>query len=104
MLINIPLEIDDAAIEGKLTKDYEEKLLHEIAERVERKLEEEDSYSRWNGRSAEGGLGNLIDSCIDRKIDAYLYDHKAEITDSIVKNLANRIAKTKKYREVKEDA
>ena len=44
MIINIPLQIDDATIQGQISKDYEKKIKDIIAVRIEEMLA--DEY-RW---------------------------------------------------------
>lgn len=101
MMINIPLQIDDAAIEGKLTKDYESKVLESVNDRIDKVfMDHDDSWG--TRRSANTGLEKMIDNRMYDRIDSFLDTNKDRIIEEGAKALADRLARTKKGKAILE--
>lgn len=101
MIINIPLQIDDAAIEGKLTKEYENKVLESVNGRIDKVFMDRDDS--WGTRkSAYTGLEKMIDNRMCDRIDSFLDTNKDRIIEEAAKALANRLARTKKGKAILE--
>lgn len=101
MLINIPLQIDDAAFEGKLKEEYESQVLERIEQRLDRVLIEHDNS--WGGRSAKDGLDRLISYEIENKISDFLNENRDAIIEAAAKDLGNRLARSKRGKEILEE-
>ena len=68
MIINIPLQIDDATIQGQISKDYENKVKEIIAVRIEEILAEQCRGGYWNeskASKAKKGLAQLVKASIE---------------------------------------
>lgn len=99
MIINIPLQIDEAAIEGKLKIDYERKVVDEIEKRIQETLSDKYEFYNNPSSSARAGMRNIICS----QVDKWLYNNRDEILDEAAKRLYERAVRTKKIREVKKE-
>ena len=103
MVINIPLQIDDAAIEGKLKSEYETRVIEEVSRRLDDVLKDYDESYIWNHkRSARNGLDARIGNILRNRIDGFIEENSAEIIDRAAKDLGNRLARTKKGKEILE--
>lgn len=99
MLINIPLQIDDAAFEGKLRKDYESQVLERIEQRLDRTLMEHDNS--WNSRkSAKDGLDRMIRYEVENRVVDFLNENRDAIIEAAAKDLGNRLVRTKRGKEI----
>ena len=99
MLINIPLQIDDAAIEGKLTREYEERVLASVNERIDKCLKSHDPS--WNSiKSPSYGLEHMIDNRIYECIDKFLEANRDDIIAKAADNLALRLSRSKKGKAI----
>lgn len=98
MIVNIPLQIDEAAIEGKLKNEYEKKVVDEIEKRIQEALS--DRYGLIYDDSASSARANMRDM-IRNQVDKWLYNNRDEILDEAAKRLYERAVRTKKIREVK---
>ena len=102
MLINIPLQIDDAAIEGKLTREYEDKVLRCVEERIDKVLIYHDKS--WSSRkTATAGLENMIENRIYDCIDKFLEANREDIIAKAADNLALRLSRSKKGKAILEN-
>lgn len=103
MLVNIPLQIDDATFEGKLTAEYEAKVINHIEERIDSILKDHDRASWGHSRSARNGLDNLISYEIDERITDFLNENRDAIIEAAAKDLGNRLARSKRGKEILEE-
>lgn len=99
MLINIPLQIDDAAIEGKLTREYQERVLDTVNERIDKVLKFHDKS--WSStKTASAGLENMINNRIYDCIDKFLEANREDIIAKAADNLALRLSRSKKGKAI----
>ena len=97
MIINIPINFDDTAIENKVAKNADKIIDEEIKSRINKVLEERD-YSYYG--NALKGLENYIASVIR----GYITDeYKDEIIEKTSDKLAANLARTKKVKELKKN-
>ena len=96
MIINIPLQINEAVFEEKINNDYADKVEKLLFEYVERVLKEHDDRYYGSAKSSNVGLRNIIYN----RIDDFLKDHKDEIVEKASDKLAERLARTKKAKEL----
>lgn len=97
MVINIPLQIDDKMIEGKLQEEYEKKVAEKISELVMSSLAE--AGDTWGVYGQEEKAERGVIKLTERKIDSYFEEHKEEIYDAIVKKLWDRAKNRKILRD-----
>lgn len=98
MIINIPLQIDDATIQGQISKDYENKVKDIIAVRIEEILAEEYRGGYWGESKtskAKKGLAVLIKD----NINEFLNSNRDVIVEAASKELAEKLWKTKRVKE-----
>lgn len=96
MIINIPLQIDEERMEEVLQKDYEGKVLDEITKYIKATLSKQSS--NYYGDKVIDGMQALIEN----RIDIFLDEHKEEIIETAAKELANKLARSKKGKELLE--
>lgn len=101
MLINIPLQIDDAAFEGKLKEDYESQVLERIEQRLDRALMEHDNS--WGHKSAKEGLNTLVMYTVENRVADFLHENRDAIIEAAAKDLGNRLARSKRGKEILEE-
>lgn len=94
MIINIPLQIDEHKMEEVLQRDYEGKILSEIMNQVKKTLY--DNASRYYGDRVSDGMCVLI----EKQIKSFLNEHKDEVIDNASKILAEKLARSKKGKEI----
>lgn len=98
MIINIPLQIDDATIQGQISKDYENKVKDIIAVRIEEILAEEYRGGYWGESKtskAKKGLAVLVTD----NIRGFLDSNCDVIVEAAAKELSERLFRTKKVKE-----
>lgn len=97
MIINIPLQIDEAKMEEVLQKDYEDKVVNEIIKYIKAVLVKSAPYSyRGTEDKVSDGLRVLIES----RIDEFLNDHEQEILYGAADILATKLARSKKGKAI----
>lgn len=94
MIINIPLQINEESMEEVIKRDYEEKVLNKITEYIRTSLVSK-SRSAY-GDKAINGMNAIIES----KVDDLLKENKEAIIKVAADLLAERLAKTKKAKEI----
>ena len=94
MVINIPIQIDEAKMEEAVQKDYEGKVLDEIVKYIKTTLTR--ASSNPYGDRATDGMRVLIED----RIDEFLKDHKDEVIEHASKLLADKLARSKKGKEI----
>ena len=103
MIINIPLQIDDAAIEGKLKAEYETRVIEEVSRRLDDILKDYDETYVWgNKKSPRNGLDARIGSVLRNRIDDFIEENCDEIVAKAAKDLGARLARTKKGKAILE--
>lgn len=90
MIINVPLVIDEATIEGRLKIDYEQKVIDEVEKKIKKTLQ-----GRYGWGDEDDGMRDII----DRRVDIYLDNHRDEVLDAIAKRIYERSVRTKKVKE-----
>lgn len=97
MIINIPLTIDDELWASALARDYESKVTEQLTNEIRKCIADKDEYSIYaKDKNVRRGLENWVSV----KIDDILKEYKDEIIDSAAEKLAERLARTKKGREL----
>lgn len=89
MVINVPLVIDEATIEGQLKIDYEQKVIDEVEKKIKKTLQ-----GRYGWGDADEGMREII----NRRVDIYLDNHRDEVLDAIAKRIYERSVRTKKVK------
>lgn len=98
MIINVPLQIDDATIQGQISKDYENKVKEIIAVRIEEILAEQYRGGYWNeskASKAKKGLAQLVEASIEE----FLNSNRDVIVEAAAKELSERLWRTKRVKE-----
>lgn len=100
MIINIPINFDETAFEGKISQDVQDKVVVAITERVEDALAKRAAgyYYGDKDRKVIDGVRLITEEAVAKVIDKY-EDHIIEIAG---KELGARLAKTKKGKEILE--
>jgi len=101
MIINIPLQLDEAIIEKQISKDYEKKITDIIATRIEEILAE-NYRGYWNESQkskAKSGLSLLVRASIDE----FLNSNRDVIIEAASKELAEKLWRTKRVKEAVEN-
>lgn len=91
MIINIPLNIDDELWASALARDYESKVTERLTAEVRKAICDHDVY-----KDQRRGM----DSWVGDKIDEILKEYKDDIIDAAAEKLAERLARTKRAKEV----
>lgn len=93
-IIQFGIGIDDDAIRKRIEENAESIVLKNIEDGVRSTLFQKDYYGRGYSRVPTGYL--------DEKIDAFLESHKDEILEMTAAKLADRLAKSKRGKEILE--
>lgn len=96
MIINIPLNIDDELWASALARDYESKVTEKLTNEVRKVIMDHDSRYYLREKSVNEGLNEWV----GYKIDDILKEYKDEIVDAAAEKLADRLARTKRAKEV----
>ena len=97
MIINIPLQLDEATIEGQISKDYEKKVKDIIAKRIDEVLAEK-YRGYWNesqASKAKNGLALLVEA----NIEEFLNSNRDVIVEAASKELSEKLYRTKRVKE-----
>ena len=98
MVINIPIQIDEAKMEEVIQRDYEQRVIKLIAEHITTALTKQ-STSYYVYDKASDGMTNLI----YERIDLFIGAHKDEIIEIAGSRLAERLARTKAAKSLIKD-
>jgi hypothetical protein len=98
MIINIPLQVDEAKMEEVIARDYQGKVADKIDEYIQNALASQSE--RYYGDRAQNGMLVLIKD----KIDDYLKEHNDEIVKEAGTRLAEKLVRTKRGKELLEKA
>lgn len=93
-IIQFGIGIDDDAIRKRIEEGAEKQILKNIENGVRSTLFEKD----YRG----SGYSKVPTSYLDKKIDDFLKAHKDEILDMAATKLADRLAKSKRGKEILE--
>ena len=100
MIINIPLQVDEKSMEDVLKRDYEGKILDEIMKQVRQTLiDKSDIYYATKDARANRGMQRLIED----RIDLFLENHRDEVIEHASKAMADKLARTKRGKEILEN-
>lgn len=100
MIINIPLTIDDELWASALARDYESKVTEKLTNEVRKVIIDHNSRYYLREKSVNAGLSEWV----SYKIDDILKEYKDEIIDAAAEKLAERLARTKRAKEVLNDS
>ena len=98
MIINIPLQLDEATIEGQISKDYEKKVKDIIAKRIEEVLAEKYRGGYWGERqtsNAKNGLALMVQA----NVNEFLNSNRDVIVEAASKELVEKLYRTKRVKE-----
>ena len=98
MIINIPLQIDEATFEEKVKEDYAKSVKELLLNKVDEVLKENDNSYYTQSRSWKNGLEYII----NQEMDIFMRKHKDEIVEMAADKLAERLARTKKAKAILE--
>lgn len=96
MIIDIPLQINEAAFEEKIRNDYENKVEQLLLDQVVKVLKEHDDRYYRRDREASAGLANIVYKIVGDIME----QNRAEIIEAASDKLAERLSKTKKAKEI----
>lgn len=89
MIINIPIELDDAVLEGQVVKDYEKKVVEKISMEVRDVIAKKGGYYR---NDYDEGLKHMVEIEIDKILNERLSEILDMTADIFVKKLERRKA------------
>ena len=98
MVINIPIQIDEAKMEEVVQRDYEQRVIKLIAEHIATALTNQSTSYYAYDRKLDG-MTNLV----NKRIDLFIGEHKDEIIEIAGSRLAERLARTKAAKELIEN-
>ena len=98
MIINIPLQVDEQRMEELVERDYQGKVLEAILDQVKKTLAK-NAENIYSSDRVSDGMRVLV----EKQIRDYLKEHNEEIVTAAATNLAERLARSKKGREILED-
>lgn len=98
MIINIPLQIDDAIIQGQISKDYEKKVKDIIAVRIEETLAEQYRGGYW-GESRASKANKSLALMVEANINEFLNNNRDVIVKAATKELVEKLWRTKRVKE-----
>ena len=94
MIINIPLQIDDEMINSVIAEDYQAKIEQNLTKQVEAAIKNQ-SRNYYN-KTIGDGLFYMAEEAVNKVISEY----KEAIIDKAADKLAERLARTKKAKEI----
>ena len=98
MIVNIPLQIDEAKMEEVVERDYMGKVMQKITEHILSCLSKH-STNYYCSDKALDGMTEMINSRIDTHLDKY----RDEIIETAAKYLADKLARSKRGKELLEE-
>ena len=98
MIINIPLQLDEATIEGQISKDYEKKVKDIIAKRIEEVLAEKYRGGYW-GESQTSKAKNGLALMVQNNVNEFLNSNRDVIVEAASKELVEKLYRTKRVKE-----
>jgi len=98
MIINIPLQIDEAKMEEVVERDYMGKVMSSITDYIKTCLSKH-SKNYYGSDKENDGMTEMI----NRRIDAHLDQYRDEIIEAAAKYLADKLARSKRGKEILEE-
>ena len=95
MVINIPIQVNEQEMTEVIKKDYEEKVIGEIAKYIQTAMASK-GYGYSSHSRAESGMLNIV----QEQVDVFLEKHKDDIIREASNNLADRLRRTKRAKEI----
>lgn len=99
MIINIPLTVPDELLANTIAKDYEVKITERLTDEVRKVLLDQVRGYTYSSKNEHVGMEQIVFS----KVDNVLKDYKDEIIEAASDKLAERLARTKKAKELLEE-
>lgn len=103
MIINIPLQLDDELISKAAYADYESKIIQCIAKHIETVLKNKAKPGCGYISKPEDGMREFIKDAVDAYVEKSITENKDAILESDAKELANKLARSKRGKEILED-
>ena len=97
MIVNIPLQIDEAKMEEVLQRDYEGKVLAMIDSYVKTTLT--NRAEKYYGDKVDDGMRVLI----EMRIDQFLKLHQDKVIEKAAAVMAEKLARSKRGKEILEN-
>ena len=94
MIINIPLNIDESAFEGAIEKDIENKVVEALVKKIE------ESIKGYSYSYAKDPVKDNLLTMACRHLDDFIDFHKDEIISAAGQELAVRLSRTKKAKDL----
>lgn len=94
MIINIPLQIDDEMINSVIAADYQAKIEQNLTKQVEAAIKNQSR--NYYSKTVSDGLFYMAEEAVNKVISEY----KEEIIERAASKLAERLARTKKAKEI----
>ena len=94
MIINIPINIDDQAFEGKISEDIQARVVKMLAESVTQALKYKTN--RYYNAKEEDGMLLLIEDAVDKKLEEY----RDVIIEKTAEKLATKLATRKAAKDL----
>lgn len=99
-IINVPINIPDELWTNALATDFETKVVAKLTDEVRKCIADHDHYSYYSkGKDAHRGMHDWVSD----KIDNALKEYKDDIIEAAADKLAERLARTKKAKELLND-
>ena len=100
MIVNIPIQIDESAFEGKVSKEIQDRVVKELLKQIKKQIASNASgyYYPDDERKFEAGLSNIV----REKVADFINKYEEQIIEVAGKELATRLARTKKGKEIVE--
>lgn len=98
MIINIPIQVDDTILEGKISKDVQDKVVQAVSDTITKALSEKGkSHARnyWNSKPEDGVLAIVSDIALNI-VDEY----KDAIIEETAKKLAMKLENRKAVKDL----
>lgn len=97
MIINIPLQFDESAFEGKISEDIQDKVIKNISDSIAKALKEKGrSYAGYYSASVEDGVLCIASNIIEDTIKEY----QDKIIELASDKLANKLALRKAAKDL----
>ncbi len=96
MIINIPLQINEEDMKKVIERDYENRVLQEIVKYIKTALVKK--ARSYYGDQELGGMTTVIED----QVEKYISKYQDQIIEIAGKHLAEKLAKTKKGKELLE--
>ena len=96
-ILNIAFDFDDARIQKYIEQEAESQVIESIKKDILEIFKDKDDSNYWNHDSKKG-----LECWVRRFIDDYIAEWKDEIISAAADSLANKLARTKRGKELLE--